>query len=214
MSKKGLLLEYLLVMVLLIALNFTFLKAIAILIPILYMILESKFRKRTKQENGFNLKATLDDMKQNWHLMLLMTVILPLITVFFAKTFAPEYFEHLINRVAPYVDLNDVNKMLTQLLIFAFGEEIAFRAFLQGRLSWFIKPKYAVIVSSLVFSIVHFTPGIAIIVFLDLLSVFLDGLVLGIIFKRSNNVIVTTITHFIGNSISLFILIGISTNLL
>ena len=85
------------------------------------------------------------------------------------KLFLPEYFMHVLDRVAPYVKMDSLETLFVQLLILAFGEEIVFRVFLQGRLSLFINPKLAFILSSVVFAAVHFTAGVMVVVVMDLL---------------------------------------------
>lgn len=208
-TKIRLIIEYILIALALIILNFTPLKLVAILIPIAYLILERYLRKRTKQELGFNFKATTGDMKQNWHWVLLVAVVLPLAFTLVGKFFVPEYFSHLMQRVSPYVkiDPQNLDKVFLQLLFLAFGEEIAFRAFLQGRLSMFISPTLSIFIASAVFAGVHYSPGAPLVVGVDLLSVFADSLVFGFLYKRSKNVYLTTVAHFLGNSLGIVILI-------
>jgi uncharacterized protein len=208
-TKNRLFLEYILVALALIALNFTPLKLVGILLPIAYLILDKRIRKRTRQELGVNIKATPCDLKQNWHLILLVAAVLPIAFTLIGKFFVPEYFSHLMQRVSPYVkiDTQNLDKVFLQLLFLAFGEEIAFRAFLQGRLSMFISPALSVFIASAAFAGVHYSPGAPVVVGIDLVSVFADSLVFGFLYKRTKNVYLTTIAHFLGNSVGIVILI-------
>ena len=71
----------------------------------------------------------------------------------------------------------------------------------------FIKPGLAILISSVAFVAIHFTHGAAVVVGVDLSSVLVDSLLLGIIFKRSNNVYVCTVAHFLCNSFSMLMLL-------
>jgi membrane protease YdiL (CAAX protease family) len=215
MDKKNsiVLIEYLVVATVLIATSFTPYKLVGMLVTIAYLIIERFLRKRESEEIGFNIKGLPLALRENWLFILLVVFVTPLITIVIGKLFLPEYFTHVLDRVTPYVKIDSMDKLLGQLLVLAFGEEIAFRAFLQGRLSLFIDPRWAIILSSLVFAAFHFTAGVMLVVIMDLLSVFVDSLLFGIIFKRSNNVFASTIAHFLGNSFGMFVLILFSQGL-
>ena len=213
LNKRSVLVEYLVVAAVLVGTGFTPYKLIGVLAAIAYLIIERNLRKRSSDEIGSNIKNTPKALRENWLYILLVVFVTPLITIIIGKFFVPEYFTHILERVTPYVRLDSFDKVFVQLLILALGEEIAFRAFLQGRLSLFINPRLAILLSSLVFAAVHFSAGGMVVVGLDLLSVFVDSILFGIIFWRSNNVYASTIAHFLGNSFGLIILIFISRGL-
>ena len=206
-QKTQLLFEYLVVSAILIFTSFSKYKLIGMLIVITYLGVERVLRKRTKNEIGFNIKAVFEDLKKTWLFIAIVVIVTPLISVYIGKLFVPEYYSHVLNRVSPYVDFSKADKIISQLLVLALGEEIVFRAFLQGRLSKFINPNIAIITASVVFAGVHYSPDSLQIVALDLASVFIDSILFGIIFARTNNVVVSTIAHFLGNSFSLMVLI-------
>jgi membrane protease YdiL (CAAX protease family) len=201
------LIEYLIVATILIVTSFTPYKVVGILVVIAYLMIESRLRGRRKEEAGFNLRVLPQALRENGLFILLVVFVTPLITVTAGKLFLPEYFSHVLERVTPYVNMDSMDKVFAQLLILAFGEEIVFRVFLQGRLSWFISPRLAILLSSIVFAAVHFTAGVVVVVIMDLLSVFVDSLLFGTIFERSNNVFASTIAHFLGNSFGILMLI-------
>ena len=136
MDKKNniILIEYLIIATILIFTSFTPYKAVGMLVALAYLIIESRLRRRQKEESGFNLRGLPRALRENWLFILLVVFVTPLMTVVVGKLFLPEYFTHVLDRVAPYVKMDSIDKLLTQLLILAFGEEIVFRVFLQGRL--------------------------------------------------------------------------------
>ncbi len=208
------LIEYLIVASVLIATSFTPYKLVGMLVTMAYLSIERYLRRRTKEAIGFSLQGIPRALRVNWLFILLVVCVTPLITIVVGKLFLPEYFTHVLDRVAPYVTLDSMDKLFGQLLVLAFGEEIVFRAFLQGRLSLFVNPRLAIILTSIVFAAVHFTPGVMVVVVMDLLAVFVDSLLFGTIFVRSNNVFASTIAHFLGNSFGMLVLIFFSRGLL
>jgi len=71
------------------------------------------------------------------------------------------------------------------------------------RLNWFIKTPLAIIITSLVFGLFHYSSGNTIIVIFDILSVTLDSLFYGIIFARTKNIYVSWFAHFIADFVGL-----------
>ena len=215
MDKKtsAVFIEYLIVAAVLIVTSFTPYKLAGMLVAIAYLSVERRLRKRRSEDIGFDIKGVPLAVRENWLFILLVVFVTPLLTVAIGKLFLPDYFTHVLDRVTPYVKVGAMDKLFTQLLVLAFGEEIVFRAFLQGRLSLFINSRWAILLTSLVFAAVHFTTGLLLVVALDLLSVFVDSLLFGIIFERSKNVFVSTLSHFLGNSFGMLLLLFFSRGL-
>ena len=167
-------------------------------------------RRKEKKEKGVLLRKLPQAIKNNWLYIFLVVFVTPSISIAIGKLFLPDYFAHVLERVLPFVKIESLDTLFGQLLILAFGEEIVFRAFLQGKLSQFIKPWLAILLSSIVFAALHFTPGVIAIVIMDLLSVFVDSILFGIIYDRSKNVLASTVAHFLGNSFAMVLLLIIS----
>ena len=95
-------------------------------------------------------------------------------------------------------NLNGVGDLILALLIMAFFpalfEELFFRGALQSLLvKWWKKPLLAILVSSLIFSLIHFS----IYLFLCRLAL---GFALGLMFHQTKNIWVNTIAHFLNNA--------------
>ncbi|MGG9971086.1 CPBP family intramembrane glutamic endopeptidase [Ferruginibacter sp. SUN002] len=79
----------------------------------------------------------------------------------------------------------------------ALFEELAFRGVLQNLLvKWIKKPIVAIVITSLVFSLVHAS-------YYLFISRFILGLSLGLLFYRSKNIWVNTFAHFMNNLMAL-----------
>ncbi len=79
----------------------------------------------------------------------------------------------------------------------AICEELLFR----GVITTALKPKgkmFAVVVSSIIFSIFHFSPS-------QLIYPICFGLILGIVYLRTNNIIFPILLHFVNNALSISI---------
>jgi membrane protease YdiL (CAAX protease family) len=183
------------------------LKLVSILIPALYLIIERRLRKRTWTEMGFNIRSTPVELLRNFGWVLLVGVGTQALSVFGAKFLLPDYFAHVIARV-PF-DMSSLGAaVFVALAISTFGEEIIYRAFFQQRITAFLPVWAAIGLSSLVFALMHYAPGPALIVFVDLALVVVDSLIYGIIFARSNNVFVAWAAHFLADVVGMLLLLA------
>jgi membrane protease YdiL (CAAX protease family) len=82
------------------------------------------------------------------------------------------------------------------------------RTLIQGRLTPFIGTTVAIAVASLVFGISHYSPGPFEIVAVDISSIVFDSILFGIIYARSNNIIVSWAAHLLGDILGLVFLIS------
>lgn len=113
-------------------------------------------------------------------------------------------------QVTALSNLKSWGEFFMAILIMAFFpalfEEIFFRGALQNLLErWWKKPLLAVLVTSLIFSLIHVS------VFL-FLSRALLGFVLGLMYQRSRNLWVNIIAHFLNNTVAVIQLFWISSH--
>ncbi|MGI6607679.1 MAG: CPBP family intramembrane glutamic endopeptidase [Erysipelotrichaceae bacterium] len=131
-------------------------------------------------------------------ILCLMPVIVNIICLTGAKIFVPEFITHLKGRTV-FLAFNQILLLIIQLVIAAVGEEIAWRAFFQNRLTESISFVPALIVSSALFTICHITNGTLSVVLYDLLFIFINALFYGIIFRKTGSAFVSALTHFLAN---------------
>jgi len=207
-SKSGPWWEIVVVIIVYLGLSIAFpgLKQVLALPLILYMIIESRLRHRTWAENGFSIRSIPSGLHQTFFWFLLVAFGTQAIFILGGYFFLPEVFTHLTSRVP--MDISSLNASLfISIGIATFLEELLFRALFQNRLSAFVSPAIAIGLASLVFTLGHYSPGPALVVFVDLLSVFVDSLIYGIIFQRSSNVFVSWIPHYLADIFSIVVLI-------
>lgn len=200
--------EIALIMVLYLGIGMIFpgLKQILVIPLILYMIIESWLRHRSWADNGFGIRNIPNGFRRTIGWFLLVVFGTQALFVLGAHFIAPDISAHIIARI-PY-DVSSLSASLfISLAIATFLEELIFRALFQNRLNASFSPAVAIGLVSLVFAIAHFDTGPARVVFVDLLGVFVDSLLYGLIFHRSKNVFVSWIPHFLADVVGLFFIL-------
>ena len=156
-----------------------------------------------EEKETLSLKAVPEGLK-NWKtgLLILMPAVMNIICFAFAKIFLPEYLEHLSGRT-DFLSFGQIAILIAELIIAALGEEIAWRGFFLNRLSGYLPFLPTLLITATLFSLCHFSTGSSIVVLYDLLSIIVNAVFYGLIFKRSNNICVSTISHFIANLVGI-----------
>jgi membrane protease YdiL (CAAX protease family) len=180
------------------------LKGLFAVLPIVYYLVERRIRGRNREISGFNFANILNDIKKSWVWVLLVGVVFQIAYVIIFKNYFPEMFAHVFER-ASVVKTFD-GKLIITLIILALGEEIVFRGLVQGRFQWVMKPRYAIALSSVIFSLMHMSPGESKIVALDLTSIFIDSVIFGVIFYKTKNIYVSCIAHALANIVAAFMI--------
>ncbi|WP_160360393.1 type II CAAX prenyl endopeptidase Rce1 family protein [Clostridium chromiireducens] len=204
---KRLLAETLTVIIItvLLFLIFNNLKAIIPVIPIIYLLIEKRIRHHSWADIGFNIKTVLVDITTNWHWITLVGVISPILSFYIGKYCIAGYIEHVKSRLP--LDVKVIIPAIISITIGAFLEEIIFRGFVQGRLQWFMAPVKAIIISSMLFTFMHYSDGSIAIVIFDMFGIFIDSILFGIIFTRTKNIFTSWIGHYISDIIGMICLL-------
>ena len=177
------------------------LAGISVIVGIIAYFTTSKTNENKNE--GFNIKTFIGSLKSKTVILLiLLTLVMNVICFVIAKLWFPAYIEHVLGRTGDFLDLANLPIMLLELIVFALGEEIAWRAFFQKQTSKMMPFIPSLILTSLLFSLGHFNFGEPIIVFYDLLFVFIDSIIYGIIFKKTDNAWCCFLAHFLANLLS------------
>ncbi|MBU3182953.1 CPBP family intramembrane glutamic endopeptidase [Clostridium psychrophilum] len=187
------------------SIGLTSVAGLTILFSILYIFIENK---RKMGDIGFIPKNILFDIKKYWWLILI-PVVLDIVSISLSKLVLPEFYLHVLERTKPMLSFDKLFLMIPQLLILAFGEEIAFRGFFQTKLCNITKSIWAIIITSLFFAIGHFSTGSISVIIYDLFFIFIDSIFYGIIYQKTKNIYSCTISHFLSNVIGISILLFI-----
>lgn len=160
--------------------------------------------REQEEKAAMSLKAIpkiLKDWKMD--LLILMPLIMDAICYGLAKWILPEYLEHLSNRI-DFLTFDQILILIAELFIAAFGEEIAWRGFFLNKVSKSIPFVPALLITAALFSLCHFTVDSPVIVIYDLFFIVVNAVFYGLIFKKTNNIIVSTMSHLLANAFGVF----------
>ena len=98
--------------------------------------------------------------------------------------------------VEEFFQLNEpsTSNPLLLLVIGPLLEEFYFRGIIQERLGWFISQKYAIVLSSAIFSYSHIIPGLPL--GMALVTRFIISLVYAVVYAKTRNILVSLVPHF------------------
>lgn len=163
-----------------------------------YIFIEKIVRKQTFAGIGFKTKGLHQDLIKYWWLILL-PIGTGLASLFLSKLIVPDYFAHVIERTQPILTFDNLFILIPQLFILALAEEICFRGFFQRKLGMCINTIVAIIITSLIFALGHFSMGSPIVVIYDITWIFIDSIIYGILFYKTKNIYICWISHFLAN---------------
>ena len=166
-------------------------------------------RNTNKNKNeGLNIKTIFKDFKN--HPKAIIYSILPFVTCILstviANRFLPEFNEHVNNR-ASFAISEDLTKTILMMAVLTLGEEIAWRGFFQKQTTKIIKFIPSIILTSLLFALGHYSAGTFAVVAYDLLFVFIDSSLFGLIFKETDNAWCSWIPHFLADILGVLLII-------
>ena len=183
-------------------------KTLFVLLPVAYLLVERRLRKRTWGELGFNLGTLWADLRANWLLFILLGFVIQPVIVLWAKAYSPAFLEHVQARL-PFDNGISWGVLLPPLAFSLIGEEMTYRTLIQGRLVPFFGIPVAVGVASLLFGLAHFAPGTGLVVLMDIGLIVVDSVLYGIMFARRNNIWVVWLAHLLGDIFGLIVLASI-----
>lgn len=163
--------------------------------------------REPEDKDAMSIKAIPQLLKDKKTIVLVfMSMIMDVICFTLAKFLLPEFLEHLSERT-DFLAFDKFLILLAELIIAALGEEIAWRGFYQKQLSKMLPFGFAILITSVLFALCHLSSGSTIVVLYDLLFVVIDSVFYGLVFKRTNNIIISTLSHFIANLLGVLVLL-------
>lgn len=173
---------------------------VAVIVGVIFFFLHKRREGETSSNSGLDIKAIGHDLKQKgiWF-WIILPVIMNALSIGIALIFLPDYLEHVVSRTEAFLSWNLLFLLILQLAFFALGEEIAWRAFFQKQLGKMMPIIPAVLLTSLLFSFGHIVFASPFIVLYDIFFVFINSVLYGIVFYRTDNAWISAIAHFLAN---------------
>jgi uncharacterized protein len=182
-------------------------KTLFALLPVVYLLIERRLRKRAWSDLGFKFKTFLTDLRSNWFWFVLVGLISQPAVALWAKVYFPEYLAHVQARL-PFDQGMGWATLLPMLALTLIGEELTYRTLVQGRFTPFTGIPMAVVIASILFGLAHYASGPALIVAVDVGLIMVDSVLFGIIYARSNNLVVTWAAHLLGDILGLLVIMS------
>jgi len=181
---------------------------LAVVVGVILFFVHKASEKQPFEGSGLDIGAIRINFKDKsiWF-WIALPIIMDAVAIAISKLLLPEYLEHVLARTEAFVSFDKVLILIIQLAFLALGEEIAWRAFFQKQLNKALPIIPTLLISSLLFAIGHFNQGNAVIVLYDALFVFINCVLYGVIFHKTNNAWISAISHFVANLFSIIILV-------
>lgn len=181
---------------------------LAVVVGVILFFVHKASEKQPFEGSGLDIGAIRINFKDKsiWF-WIALPIIMDAVAIAISKLLLPEYLEHVLARTEAFVSFDKVLILIIQLAFLALGEEIAWRAFFQKQLNKALPIILTLLISSLLFAIGHFNQGNAVIVLYDALFVFINSVLYGVIFHKTNNAWISAISHFVANLFSIIILV-------
>lgn len=176
-------------------------KGLLSVLPIVYLLVERQVRHRPWSALSIQSSNFGEAVRRTWPLILGVLCVQPLFLLG-AQLWSPELITHISERLPISTNMN-VGLLLGLLGISTLLEELIYRALFQERLSWFMPVAAAVVVVSVLFAAMHFAPGPAVLVAVDLGGVVVDSILYGFIFARGRNLWVAWLAHYAADAFAL-----------
>lgn len=179
---------------------------LSVIIGIAFFFINKAVEKQPFAGSGLDISAIGANFKDRriW-LWVALPLIMDAVSITLSRLFLPEYIEHVIARSENFVSFDKAAIMIVQLALLALGEEIAWRAFFQKQLNKALPIVPTLLISSVLFAFGHIAQGDPTIVVFDVFFVFINSVLYGIIFYKTDNAWVSGISHFVANLFSIIV---------
>ncbi len=177
----------------------------SVFVGIAFFFLTEAADRAKGSESGLRFTTILEDLKKPrviaWALLPSVSGIVTLVVG--NLIFSGEFAAHEMGRAGSILSFDKTILLTGQVIIAAFGEEIAYRGFFLGKGMKILPFWLCAVVSSLTFAAGHIAAGNLGVVLYDVACVFIDSLLFSVIYHKSGNCVVSTLSHILGNAISL-----------
>ena len=179
----------------------------SIIAGIAFFFIVEIIEKTPEAQSGLRFTTILSDLKKPGVIIwVLLPVASSVLSILLGKLlFDNRFVEHVLGRTSSLLSFDQMLKLIGQLIIGAFGEEIAFRGFFVGKGMKIFPYWPCAVVSSLIFAAAHYAIGNISVVIYDLVGIFIDALIYATIYRKTGNCVISTIAHFLCNAVGLII---------
>lgn len=181
----------------------------SVFVGIAFFFIAEAAAKTERKNSGLRFNTIPADLKKRGVIpLMLLPVVSGILTVIAGDLiFRGEYKAHILGRAGGMLAFDKIALLIVEVVVAAFGEEIAYRGFFFGKTSGIFPIWLCAVVSSLTFAAGHIAAGNMGVVLYDVACVFIDSLIFSAVYYRSGNCLISTFSHILANSFSLVVLI-------
>lgn len=172
-----------------------------VFVGIAFFFIVEALAKTKDADSGLRFKTILVDIKKPG---VLLWTLLPIVSVIATQIvgnliFSGDFVSHVLGRTSSLLSFDKIPLLIGQVIIGALGEEIAFRGFFAGKAMKIFPFWLCAVVSSMVFAAGHIAAGDVGLVAYDVATIFIDSIIYTIVYRKSGNCLISTISHIISN---------------
>lgn len=173
----------------------------SLLVGLAFFFIIEWVTKTPEAESGLRFTSFFADLKRcGPFLWLIIPALSSLGSIILGSLlFDSRYVDHVVGRTDSILNFENIVILIGQFIIGAMGEEIAFRGFFVGKGMKIFGFWPTAIVSSACFALAHLASGDTAIVLFDLFGIFIDAVVYSLIMRKTNNCLISTVSHFLVN---------------
>ena len=177
----------------------------SVFVGIAFFFIIEAVAKTPNAESGLRFDTIVEDIKKPGVIVwMLLPSVSGIVTLVVGNLmFSGEFVVHVMGRTSSILSFDKTALLAGQVIIAAFGEEIAYRGFFLGKGMKIFPFWLCAVISSLVFAAGHIAIGDMGIVVYDIAAVFIDSLIFSVIYHKSGNCVISTFSHILGNAISI-----------
>ena len=177
----------------------------SVFVGILFFFLVEAAEKPRPEDSGLRFNTILADLKKTGVLLwMLLPMVSSAATLLVGNLiFGRGFVDHVLGRTSAILSFGQIPLLVGQVILAAWGEEIAFRGFFVGKAMKKYPFWLCAVVSSLVFAAGHIAVGSAALVLFDIATIFIDSILYAIIYRRSGNCMISTFSHILCNGVGI-----------
>ncbi len=177
----------------------------SVFVGIAFFFITEAVSKEKGSGSGLRFNTVSEDIKKPG---VILWLLLPIVSGIIQNIggnmiFGGEFFDHLVGRTGDFLSFDKTALLIVQLIIAAFGEEIAYRGFFLGKGMKILPFWLCAVISSLTFAAGHIAPGNIGIIIYDVAGVFIDSLIFSMVYDKSGNCVISTLSHILANTAAL-----------
>lgn len=177
----------------------------SVFVGIAFFFITEAAAKTRDSQSGLRFNTIVADLKKPGVIIwLLLPGVSGIVTLVAGNLiFSGAFVNHVMGRTASVLSFDKAALLTVQVIIAAFGEEIAYRGFLLGKGMKLFPFWLCALVSSVVFAAGHIAEGNIGLVAYDVTTIFIDSLIFSVIYHKSGNCVISTFSHILGNTVAL-----------